>query len=269
MPIKKDGTGKRWVEMEFETAGTPEQVWQAMATGPGYAAWFTKAEIEEKVGGKLRFDFGPNVSTTGEVTAWQPPQRLEYVEREWSPGAPPVATEITITARSGSRCVVRMVHSLSAASDEWDDQIEGFEQGWPGFFEVLRLYLAHFAGEKAATPLSVMSSADGGQLEVWKRLTDKLGLHGAKVGEVRKTPEVPEALTGIIERVVQDEKQPFILLRLTSPTPGAALIDTFEADEQVYARMTLYFYGEASEAQATASQDKWQAWMTGSFSPST
>ena len=30
-----------------------------MATGAGNAAWFTKAEIEERVGGVLRFDFGP------------------------------------------------------------------------------------------------------------------------------------------------------------------------------------------------------------------
>lgn len=46
MPVKKDGTGKRWVEMELLVPGTPEQVWQAMATGPGNAAWFVKGEID-------------------------------------------------------------------------------------------------------------------------------------------------------------------------------------------------------------------------------
>jgi uncharacterized protein YndB with AHSA1/START domain len=51
MPIRKDGKGNRWVEMEFVTPGTPEQVWEAMATGPGNAAWFTKATIEERAGG--------------------------------------------------------------------------------------------------------------------------------------------------------------------------------------------------------------------------
>ncbi|RWQ41889.1 MAG: SRPBCC domain-containing protein, partial [Mesorhizobium sp.] len=40
MPIKKDETGKRWVEMEFITPCTPEQVWRAIATGPGNTAWF-------------------------------------------------------------------------------------------------------------------------------------------------------------------------------------------------------------------------------------
>ncbi len=41
MPMKRDDSGRRWVEMEFLVPGTPEQVWQAIATGPGMSAWFT------------------------------------------------------------------------------------------------------------------------------------------------------------------------------------------------------------------------------------
>lgn len=68
MPLKKDGTGKRWVEMELIVPGTPEQVWQAMATGPGNTAWFTRTTIDERVGGAVRFDFGPNGNSAGEVS---------------------------------------------------------------------------------------------------------------------------------------------------------------------------------------------------------
>jgi hypothetical protein len=32
MPVKKDDSGRRWVEMEFLVPGTPEQVWHAIAT---------------------------------------------------------------------------------------------------------------------------------------------------------------------------------------------------------------------------------------------
>jgi uncharacterized protein YndB with AHSA1/START domain len=140
MPIRKDGTGNRWVEMEFVTPGTPEQVWAAMATGPGNAAWFMSATIEQRVGGAFRLDFGQGASSSGEVTIWDPPHRFGYVERDWSEGAPPVTTEIAITSRSGGRCVVRMVHLLTSTTDDWDDQMESFEAGWPGFFDVLRIY---------------------------------------------------------------------------------------------------------------------------------
>ena len=203
MPIKKDGTGNRWVEMEFIAPGTPEQVWQAMATGPGCAAWFTKAEIEERVGGELRFDFGPDGSSKGEVTVWDPPHHFGYIERDWNVGAPPVATEITITNRSAGRSVVRMVHSLFSSTDDWDDQMEGFESGWPGFFEVLRVYLTHFAGQRAACFMA-LTSIDGAPSDAWTTLTSALGLAGANVGERRSSPGEPEMLAGTIERVHQD-----------------------------------------------------------------
>ena len=64
---------------------------------------------------------------------------LEYEEYGWNGDAPPVATEVTITARSGDQCVVRMEHTMVTDKDDWDDEIESFETGWPGFFEILKI----------------------------------------------------------------------------------------------------------------------------------
>jgi uncharacterized protein YndB with AHSA1/START domain len=264
MPVKKDGTGKRWVEMELVVPGTPEQVWQAMATGPGNSAWFTRTSIDERVGGTIRFDMGPMGTSTGEVTAWEPPFRFGYVEREWMEGAPPVATEITVTGRSGGRCVVRMVHSLFASTDDWDDQLEGFESGWPAFFEVLRLYLAHFAGWNAAS-CGAMASVEADQLDVWKRLTEKLGLAAANVGEERTTAPAPERLSGIVERVHQDQKQRYVMLRLNAPAPGAALIGTYATGNGTNASFSLYLYGDDAEQRAAASGAKWREWFGETF----
>lgn len=260
MPIKKDGTGKRWVEMEVIVPGTPEDVWQAMATGPGNTAWFTKAVIEERAGGALRFEFGADASSSGEVTVWEPPHRFGYVEREWNGDAPPVATEITITSRSGDQCLVRMVHSLFSSSDDWDDQMEGFEGGWPGFFEVLRIYLAHFAGKKAAS-FQVMIGVDGGDaLAVWSRLTEDLGLAGANAGESR-TSLRPEALSGVVERTQQDSKVRYIMLRLLAPSPGVALVGTYASGKGIHASASFFFYGDNAEEIAAASQPKWRDWL--------
>jgi uncharacterized protein YndB with AHSA1/START domain len=264
MPVKKDDSGKRWVEMDLIVPGTPEQVWQAMATGPGFTAWFTRTTIDERVGGAVAFDFGANGSSTGDVTTWEPPHHFACVERAWMEGAPPVATEITIIARAGGQCTVRMVHSLFASSDDWDDQLEGFEGGWPGFFDVLRIYLAHFAGQSAAS-FQAMGSTAGEQLAVWKRLTESLALAGADVEEQRTTPQAPERLSGIVERVQQTVKQRYMMLRLTEPAPGVVLLGTYRAGERTNASMAMYFYGDAAAQRAAASEPKWRDWFAATF----
>lgn len=264
MPLKKDATGKRWVEMELIVPGTPEQVWQAMATGSGNTAWFTKTKIEERVGGALEFDFGPNGSSKGEVTVWDPPSRFGYVERDWNEGAPPIATEITVTARSGGRCVVRMVHSLFASTDDWDDQMEGFEGGWPAFFEVLRVYLSHFAGKQAASCF-IIAKVETPHLEVWRQLTETLGLTAANTGEERTTPQQPERFAGVVERVQQDSKQRYIMLRLNAPTSGVALFGTYDAGSSTNASMAVYFYGDDAEQHVAASEPKWRDWFAAAF----
>jgi uncharacterized protein YndB with AHSA1/START domain len=272
MPIRKDGTGKRWVEIEWIVPGTPEQVWHAMATGPGNAGWFVKAEIEPKEGGDMHFDFGQGAISRGSVTAWEPPSRFGYEERDWSPGAPPVATEITITGRSGGQSVVRMVHSLFSASDEWDDQMEGFESGWPGFFAVLRVYLAHFAGARAASFITMMP-ASGDSLSVWRHLCEALGLAGASVGERRATSSGPEAWSGVIELVHQDAQQRYVLLRLDAPGPGIALVGTYDkgatshgaAGPSTNVSLCRYSYGEDAEALVAASEPRWREWLSKTF----
>ena len=55
MPVKKDETGRRYVEAEVEVPGTPEEVWQAIATGPGVTSWFVPTRVEERVGGGASF----------------------------------------------------------------------------------------------------------------------------------------------------------------------------------------------------------------------
>jgi len=263
MPVKKDDSGRRWVEMELIVPGTPEQVWQAMATGPGNTAWFTRTTIDEHVGGTIHFDMGDNGESRGEVTVWEPPARFGYVERDWAEGAPPVATEITVTARSGDRCVVRMVHSLFSSTDDWDDQMEGFEKGWPAFFEVLRLYLAHFTGMRAAVAF-VMLPVEAPQLEVWKQLTEGLGLAGANVGE-EWALQTPEKLSGIVKLVEQDDRQRYVLLRMNGPAPGIALIGTYGIGDTTNVSMAFYLYGDDAGQRAGASEAAWRDWLGKTF----
>src|SRR5262245_60507768 len=148
MPLKKDASGRRSVQVEVEVPGTPEEVWRAIATGPGVSAWFVPTEVEERDGKPVavRSNFGPGMESLATVTEWDPPRRFAADSQDLGPNAPKVATEWIVEARSGGTCIVRVVHSLFASSDDWDNQLEGWESGWPAFFRLLRLYLTHFRG---------------------------------------------------------------------------------------------------------------------------
>src|SRR5688572_18576331 len=107
MPVKKEPSGRRSVDAEAEVPGTPEEVWRAIATGPGISSWFVPTRVEERVGGEIMANFGPNMDSLAKITAWDPPRRLVADNAEdGGPGSPTVATEWTVEARSGGTCVV-------------------------------------------------------------------------------------------------------------------------------------------------------------------
>ena len=50
---------ERSIELEIEVVGTPEEVWQAIATGPGISSWYVPHTVEEREGGAAVASFGP------------------------------------------------------------------------------------------------------------------------------------------------------------------------------------------------------------------
>ena len=72
MPIKKEANGRRSIQVEVEVPGTPEEVWQAIATGPGITSWFVPTEMETGKDGKpttMTMHFGPGMDSTATITA--------------------------------------------------------------------------------------------------------------------------------------------------------------------------------------------------------
>ena len=160
--------------------------------------------------------------------------------------------------------MVRMVHSLFATSDEWDDELESFESGWPGFFEVLRVYLQHFRSQHAATT-SAVGSTSAELLVLWQTLTRALELNGRDVGERWSSPGQPEALSGVIEHLVQTQQQRYMLLRVESPRPAILFLGGCVAGGKSHASVTLYLYGDDADQRAASAQPKWQQWLTQLF----
>ena len=93
-------------------------------------------------------------------------------------------------ARSGGTCVVRLVTSLFTDAADWDGQLESLESGWPAFLQVLRVYLAGFAGQRAAMA-ELAGMTEGPADRVFTELKEALGLSGAAVGSRVKAPAGP------------------------------------------------------------------------------
>src|SRR5260370_26849450 len=218
MSIKKEPSGRRSIQVEVEVPGTPEEVWQAIASGPGISAWFTPAEFEEQ-GGKpvaVTLNFGPGMESRSVVTAWDPPRMFAKEGNGWFPGSPPIATEWSVEARAGGVCVVRVVQSLFASTDDWDKQLTGAESGWPGAFRILRLYLTHFRGQRSAM-MQFKAPVAGTAAEAWATMTAALGLNGVGAGQALAVPVGVPVLGGVVARVRQSPCD--ALVRLVHPRP--------------------------------------------------
>jgi uncharacterized protein YndB with AHSA1/START domain len=66
------------VRKEVELDASPEQVWEAIATGPGIDSWLMgRNEIEPRQGDKTRQSL-MGFTSEATVTAWEPSERFAY-----------------------------------------------------------------------------------------------------------------------------------------------------------------------------------------------
>ena len=264
MNVEQEPSGRRSLQVEFEVHGTPEEVWQAIATGPGMSSWFVPAEFEERDGKPvaLKLKFGPDMESSAAITAWDPPRMYAGQNAGWG-GSPPIATEWHVEARAGGMCLIRIVHSLFASTDEWDDQLEGANSGWSGFLAILRVYLQHFRGQGSAI-MQVTSPVACTEAEAWKSLTAGLGVKGLGVGQHWTTPAGVPPLSGVVEYLTEN---PFdALLRLDTPAPGIAALGaaTYPGGPTVVA-MNIYHYGDVPAETVARETPVWQAWLQDRF----
>ncbi|WP_053206394.1 SRPBCC family protein [Jiangella muralis] len=153
---------------------TPEQIWQAIATGPGIDSWYMgRADVEPGPDGSVRIDFG-GYTPSYDVTAWEPGKRLAYGETPEADGRF-VAYEFLLEGRDRGSTTLRVVASGFLPGDDWADEFEAMSRGHELFFRTLFEYLAHFAG-RTATPVTAFGPPVADWDIAWARLHDELGL---------------------------------------------------------------------------------------------
>jgi uncharacterized protein YndB with AHSA1/START domain len=245
-------------EFSVELPGTPEQVWQAIATSGGLTSWFMPTDVDERVGGEFTVHMG-DVDAPGEISGWEPPHRLVVEEPGWPALAghdgadvTPLVTEYLVEADSGGSCVLRVVSSAFGTGAEWEREFfEDAQRYWMPMFDHLRVYLNHFPGQRASL-VDTGAEVKGTPAAVIATMRERLGasapgdrieLHGA---------------TGEVERLTDMG----VLVRLTDNEVGFESLYVFASGEgTAYAGVRGYLFGDGAAARAPERQRMWAQWF--------
>jgi uncharacterized protein YndB with AHSA1/START domain len=234
---------------EIEVGATPEQAWQAVATGEGMDAWFMgRNEIEPREGGKTRTTT-PGFDEEATVTTWNPPNRFAYRTDEAEDGSF-MSFEYGIEGGDKGNTSIRWIHSGFLGGD-WEAEYEAMQEGDTAYFHKLGQYLTYFFGRKA-TPVDAFGPEFPDRDQAWKLIREGLGLPGpvAVDDKVRLTPEGIGPIEGIVEWVSPS----FLGVR---------------SDDALY-RFIHAFYGPVMvghhifrDVDQKEEEDAWKSWMNG------
>lgn len=242
---------------EIALDATPEQVWEAIATGPGISAWFVPSEVS---GGVIRQDFGSGFVVEGAVTTEEPGRRFAYGAFQPSTeGQADYAFEFLVEGSEGGSTVLRFVQS-GFLDEGWEGEYSSFDAGWDMFFANLAAYLRHFA-DRSVVNVVTMGFTTAPRDEAWTTFHRALGLAGPpSVGdEVRLAPVGLPEITGVVDLATPE----FLGVRSTDALYRFGAEGTDGCGVSAY----HYLYGahHLDDTSADARQDAWQQWLTGLF----
>ncbi len=245
--LSEGGTG-RSIELSVAVPGTPEEVWRAIATGPGITSWFVSTEVVEREGGTVRQSFGELGSDEGRVLVWEPPRRVRF-EGGASSGQP-LEFDWVVEEEGDAHCRVRLVATGFGEGAEWDAEVEGMSLGWPLFLENLRLHLTHFPSQRA-TPSIPVVPMEGSHQRAWADLCAALGVpDGAGRGDSISFRGLDgRSWEGRVERCVATEGMRNCAVLLEEP-PATGFLAAEGTGDQVMLMAHLWFYGDDAEQLA-------------------
>lgn len=175
--------------LDATVPATPEQVWQAIATGPGISSWFVgRTEVD---GATVRTAFGDDWIPAGTVTTQDEPHRFAY-RSDTAPDGRFIAYEYLVEGRDQSSTVLRTVTSGFLPGDDWAAEYEAMQYGTELFFATLVEYLRHFPG-RAATPITAFGPPVTDWPATWASLNARLGLTDPRPGDTvqAELPDLP------------------------------------------------------------------------------
>jgi uncharacterized protein YndB with AHSA1/START domain len=244
------------VREEIALDATHEQVWEAIATGPGVDSWFMGAnEFEPREGGAGRMTLG-GFTSESTVTAWEPQKRFRYQSAE-NPDGTFMAFEYLLEARDGGSTVLRFVHS-GFLGDDWEAEYEAMSVGDGMYLRKLAAYLKYFPGRTSKHNIFAVGPQVADADRVWGTFKEALGLTGT-VSAGDKTRLAVAGLAPVEGTVVFANHPNFLSVR---------------SDDGLYMLIHGYrdmvvaeHHGFAADAvtNAEANEGAWQAWLGSAF----
>ena len=243
------------IAQESEVEASPEQVWEAIASGPGWDSWFMgRNEIEQRDGGKTFFSIG-GFTAESTITTWEPQKRFASTGMEGADGALH-QFEYRIEDRGGGRTSIQYVHSGMLGGD-WEAEYEAMSEGDPMYFQKLVEYITYFAG-RFAVPVDAQGPGLDNPEDTLSAFRSALGLRDdVKEGDkVTLTPEGFPPIDGVVDCVSRS------FLGVRSSDALYRFIYGFTGTVMVGHHL---FAGGVDQKDA---EDAWRSWLARLFDPS-
>jgi uncharacterized protein YndB with AHSA1/START domain len=243
------------INEQITVNATPDQVWQAIATGPGIDSWFMgHSEVESREGGRNTMTmFGQTSAST--ITAWEPGRRFAFRGDADPENGTFMGFEYLVEGRGDGTTVIRFVHSGLLAGDDWESEYDALRDGDPMYLRKLATYVEHFAGRTSDYNILVPGpevSAD----RVWPAFAAVLGV----TGELKEGAPVSVTVPGlpVDDGVVAFTKdQVYVGVR----TPDGMYVLMHGYRHGVF--VSYHSYDKVTDEQEIESA--WQSWLTTAF----
>jgi len=231
---------------EAEVPASPDEVWAAIATGPGIDSWFMGRN--EVTAGTVRTVFGEYAPEL-EITDSRPARRFAYRSGQ-APDGRFIAYEFLIEGRAGGSTVLRTVTSGFLPGEDWAEEFEAMTLGGELYFRTLVEYLTYFAG-RFARPVTAFGPPGPSWTRDRSLLCRELGLaETPQLGEpVRFTGEI-----GPADGMVYFANAHAIGVR----TPDALYRFMRGFGKPVIAAHHLF----AADAEPDQARQAWEAWLS-------
>ena len=154
---------------------TPEQVWEALSSGPALDGWWMgENELEPRLGGAFRTKL-PGFTMESTITTWDPPYRFANTSPEADDGRL-MTFAFEIEGRAGGTTTLRFVHSGFLPGDDWEQEYDALKIGDPAYVAKLAEYVEHFLG-RTAVPITLWGPQVAAE-RAWAAIHAALGLAG-------------------------------------------------------------------------------------------